>query len=176
MPRLFIAVNFSDEVKNRLLSLQQRIRRQAVKGRFPPRENLHLTLIFLGETGEPALPCIQEAVSGIKTAPFTLELGCLGFFKRAGGDIWWIGPDKTNPGVEALKSLHEELCAGLGRAMPVRQGLEAHITLGRDITLRERLDCRTEKITLPVKRVSLMKSELGRGPPVYTEIFGYDLV
>jgi 2'-5' RNA ligase len=174
MPRLFIAVNFSDEVKDRLISLQQRIRGQARKGRFSPRENLHLTLVFLGETGEPALPCIQAAISGIKTPPFTLELSCLGFFKRAGGDIWWIGPEKTDPGMEALKSLHGELCTGLGRLG--RQSLEAHITLGRDITLREHLDSGTEKIALPVERVSLMKSELGRGPPVYTEIFGRDLV
>jgi 2'-5' RNA ligase len=99
----------------------------------------------------------------------------LGFFKRAEGDIWWIGPEKTDPGVEALKILHGELCAGLGRIIPARQSFEAHITLGRDVTLRERLDRETEKIALPVERVSLMKSELGRGPPVYTEIFGHDL-
>jgi 2'-5' RNA ligase len=77
MPRLFIAINFSGGVKNRLISLQDRIRGQALKGRFSPRENLHLTLVFLGETGEPALPRIRAAVSGVKTAPFALELSCL---------------------------------------------------------------------------------------------------
>jgi 2'-5' RNA ligase len=175
MPRLFIAVNFSAEVKSRLLFLEQRICEQAVKGRFTPRENLHLTLVFLGETDESALPDIQAALSGIKTAPFTLELSRLGFFKRAGGDIWWIGPDEDGPGTEPLNSLHRDICAGTGRFISGPQSLNAHVTLGRDITLRGRPDRGIESIAVKVERVSLMQSTLGRGPPVYTEIFACNL-
>ncbi|MDR1089221.1 MAG: hypothetical protein LBL23_08145 [Coriobacteriales bacterium] len=48
--RLFVAVTFSDEVKDSLAILARELERQASAGRFVPRENFHLTLAFLGTT------------------------------------------------------------------------------------------------------------------------------
>ena len=50
MLRLFISVNCDDKVKKQLLSVQDKIKAQSVKGNFSLPENLHLTLVFIGET------------------------------------------------------------------------------------------------------------------------------
>ena len=51
--RLFIAVSLSPPVREALLAAQRELRRQG-RGAFPPPENLHLTLAFLGrQTARP---------------------------------------------------------------------------------------------------------------------------
>ena len=50
--RLFAAIQLSPAVREALLTAQADLRRQG-RGAFPPPENLHLTLAFLGETDRP---------------------------------------------------------------------------------------------------------------------------
>ena len=51
--RLFLAIQLSPAVREALLTAQDALRRQG-RGSFPPPENLHLTLAFLGEAEDPA--------------------------------------------------------------------------------------------------------------------------
>ena len=50
--RLFLAIQLSPAVREALLTAQDALRRQG-RGSFPPPENLHLTLAFLGEAEDP---------------------------------------------------------------------------------------------------------------------------
>ena len=58
--RLFLAIQLSPAVREALLTAQDALRRQG-RGSFPPPENLHLTLAFLGEGQRtrpgPGPPC-----------------------------------------------------------------------------------------------------------------------
>ena len=51
--RLFIAICFDDNMLDSLAEIQDDLRRCGVKGSYTPRENLHMTLAFIGEYDDP---------------------------------------------------------------------------------------------------------------------------
>jgi 2'-5' RNA ligase len=176
--RLFIAVNCNGETKSRLLDIRDRIKVQAEKGNFSRPENLHLTLAFLGETPEVQVPAIRSTLSGLgDISPFTVQLSRTGCFKHGNKELWWIGADRGDAGFDILTELRQRIAGGLISAGIVfdKRPFNAHITLGREIKHAAPITVPGETITLPVRRISLMKSEHSGGMLVYTEIFGQDL-
>ena len=92
--RLFIAIAFPDKIKDRLKAGMDDLRRQGVRASWSRRENLHLTLEFLGE-----LDSAKEAIAAmeqVQAAPFRLEFAPSGRFRRREGDIsgWAFNPMK----------------------------------------------------------------------------------
>ena len=75
MPRIFIAIQFSHEVKATLLSLQDALRSNGVKGNYCPYGNLHMTLAFIGESYD--LPAIRKAVGEVAFTPFYPHISLL---------------------------------------------------------------------------------------------------
>ena len=53
--RLFIAIHFPDEIKAILAEIRDSLKEAALQGNFSLDENLHLTLVFLGECDEQQL-------------------------------------------------------------------------------------------------------------------------
>ncbi len=47
--RLFIAVQLSEPMRGAISKVQDGLLRLGVRGSYTPRENLHLTLAFIGE-------------------------------------------------------------------------------------------------------------------------------
>jgi 2'-5' RNA ligase len=180
MIRLFIAVNCNDATKKLLLSVQDNIKAQSLKGKFSRPENLHLTLVFLGETQEYLVPAIctiiQEAMQP-PIAPFTLTFSQTGCFRHSGKELWWIGANQADPSLDMLKNLRQRIIGGLLSVDIAydNRPFKPHITLGREIRHNAPIELRQQEIALAVNRVSLMKSERINGVTVYTEIFGQDL-
>ena len=180
MIRLFIAVNCNDATKKLLLSVQDNIKVQSLKGNFSRPENLHLTLAFLGETQEERVPAICAAIQDAlqpPIAPFTLTFSQTGCFRHSGKELWWIGAQQTDPSLDILKNLRQRITGGLSTANIAfdDRAFKPHITLGREIRHDTPIALRPQEIVLPVNRVSLMKSERINGVTVYTEMFGQDL-
>ena len=182
--RLFIAVNFDEEAKQCILAVQDRIRKEVEKGKFSPVENLHLTLVFLGETPEKKILPIKEAMTravSLSGEPsFTLMFSRAGFWRRGGKELWYLGTE-TQAEEKKLKDLQEGLAGELiARGFLIdAQPFTAHITLGREIR-GELRPFTTQGIPIAVKRISLMLSENNRQPGgknklVYTELFGVGL-
>jgi 2'-5' RNA ligase len=176
--RLFMAVNFDDQVKRRLLEAQAEIRAKSRGGNFSREENLHLTLVFLGETPGGRLPEIEGLMGQIAGPPTELVFSGLGCFSRAHKELWYIGAEE-GPGLERVREIREKLCSGfpaLGLSVDTRP-FRAHITLGREIRrdTAQESPVWNERIGVPVKRISLMRSERLRGLTVYTELFGREL-
>jgi 2'-5' RNA ligase len=174
--RLFIAINFSDEIKSRLASMQKQIAAQCLKGNFSGRENLHLTLVFMGETQPELIPAIKSAMEATQSfAAFNLEFGETGFFSHSGKELWWVGPAKLakdSPEFRNLAKMREKITFGLderGINFDSRP-FNPHITLGREIKRKGPVVLPEEKIVVPVNTVSLMRSERVRGALVHTEI------
>lgn len=176
--RLFIAVNFCDEVKNRLIELQEQLRAQAVKGNFTRPENLHLTLAFLGETPEEKMEDLFRILEGIRTpSPFEIVFSRTGRFTHSRKDLWWIGSDPDDPGLPLLKAIHGQLLCRLeeeGFAADKRP-FNAHITLGREVKSLRPVLLDNPEIMVRVNRISLMKSEHSRSVLTYTELFAREL-
>ena len=81
--RLFIALCFAPAMVEALDALAADLQREAGGGRRTRRENLHLTLAFLGEQQSSA-PW-AEAVAAAEGCAMRLESGRLGCFRRSGG-------------------------------------------------------------------------------------------
>ena len=179
--RLFVAVNFSDEVKNRILEVREQLRGQTLRGNFTRPENLHLTLAFIGETPEEKLDSLYGIIEGINAPPFEMSINCSGCFSRSGKELWWIGTDPKSPCHAFLENINRQLfdhllAAGFlaGSASDSRR-FSAHITIGREIKRSRPVVLDFPEIKAKVDRISLMKSEHVKGKLTYTEIFGKEL-
>jgi len=171
--RLFIAVNLNDEVKNKILILQNQLRAQASKGTFTQPQNLHITLAFLGETPGERLDSLYALMAKLPPASFEAAFNRTGFFTHSRKELWWIGMDNDSPGHKQLEAIHARL-AGLlldaGFSVDTRP-FNAHITLGREIKHSGPIILDYPDIGVRVDRISLMQSEHIRGRLTYTEIF-----
>lgn len=68
--RLFLAINFPEGVKNALSSGMTALARRGVRANWSRRENLHLTLEFLGEVRDTAP--VVEAMERVKAHKFSI--------------------------------------------------------------------------------------------------------
>lgn len=172
--RLFIAVNFEYEVKQKIVEIQERLKKFAVSGNFTAWENLHLTLVFFGEKNGAETAAIKKAMNGINMPAFKIAVGGLDRFKAKGSGTWWLGVSDPDNLVKLQSALIKELAAaGIsfedGRFSP-------HITLARQLSLKPGFDSaavngKAADITAAVTRISLMESVRVTGRLVYNEIF-----
>lgn len=168
--RLFIAVLLSDSALAALARAQGQIKAAGGQGRFTPPQNLHLTLAFLGEC-ESAQPAGQ-AIEATAFAPFPLELGELGRFKRPEGDILYAGLKPC----DALQVLHRELSANLRRAGFALDSrpYAPHLTLARKLRWPPGIPLPApdwgDAARFEAPGLSLMRSTLTPTGPVYEEL------
>jgi 2'-5' RNA ligase len=174
--RLFIAINLNPELKNSLYDIIRRLKDHVVRGNFTRKENLHLTIVFLGETTR--VDAVKQAMNNIEASPFTIDTEDLGCFPRRDGDIYWVGLARNN----MLYSIYNQLCAELtkhGFAIATR-AFRPHLTIGREVIFDRDFEINVFKKTIApmsmeVNRISLMKSERIGGKLVYTEIYSLQL-
>jgi len=176
--RLFIAINFNEEIKDKLSDIMQRLKKVALKGKFTHRENLHLTVVFIGEVAPEKISSVKAAMDKLDVKSFMLSINDLGSFKRDGGDIYWIGVGKNN----TLSSINDQLFTELVKAgfRIEKREYKPHLTLGRQVVVDDNFDRNRFSKSIPamkmeVKKISLMKSERINGKLTYTEIFSKTL-
>jgi 2'-5' RNA ligase len=178
--RLFTAITFDEAMKDYIMEVSDKLRLQTKGGGFTLRENLHLTLNFIGETNRLELvkEAMQKAVSKTDPGCFTLDTDGFGKFKRREGDICFIGVQKD----PTLWKLQRALVAELKVEGFDVDDLEykPHLTLARRVNFIGRFDEKLFSDNIPsysmeVSRISLMKSERIKGQLVYTEVYGIEL-
>lgn len=175
---LFLAVNFDNQTKGELRGIAERLAVQSVSGNFTAKENFHITLVFIGETDEKRIPLITGVMDTVASKSFSLELGGLGKFGREGGDIFWYGV-QLNPTLRELNAFISENLRSCGFNIESRK-YTPHITLGREVVMspgfnKTEFDRTLPRLTVPVSRISLMKSERVRGAIRYVEIYKKEL-
>ena len=176
--RLFIAISFEERIVSRIWELRELIRANASGGNFTSRDNLHLTLAFIGETDSDRLTLIHEAMSNVSSASFSLQLRGAGRFKQRIGDIWWLGVEKNPALIDMRQKLVDELTAR-GFRLDSRP-YSPHITIGRSVVTagsHSLIMSQAESFVMEadVRSLSLMKSERKEGGLRYTEIFARSL-
>lgn len=165
--RLFVAVRFSPAVERALWRAVGDLRRRG-EGTFTRRENLHLTLAFIGETDrlEDAKRAVAEAAQG---GPLQLEVGGpLGRF----GELWWAGVRGGEP-LAALAAAVQSALRAKGFSIE-RRPWRPHVTL-----VRRWRGALPETAVVPAamtaQRISLMRSDRVEGRLIYTEVFSAKL-
>jgi len=132
--RTFIAVELARGVKERLVELQEELGRTAGNVKWVAPENMHLTLLFLGDVEELEVVSICRVVqerSG-RHVPFTFDAEGIGAFPNSRRPkILWVG---ITDGVKPLRALHADLEEGLlelGCYRREERAYTPHLTLGR---------------------------------------------
>ncbi|MFN3383965.1 MAG: RNA 2',3'-cyclic phosphodiesterase [Archaeoglobaceae archaeon] len=177
--RLFVAVDVDENSKTRIDPLISRLSTlQGVKA--VERENLHTTLIFLGEVEESKVKEIRSALSGVRFTPFEISLKGVGKFPEKGdARVVWIGIEDNGKLVELAEKVYSEL-----KKLGFKRDKEfvAHITVAR--VKRRNKD--VEKVVkefenadfgkMIVENFKLKQSILKSSGPVYrdVEVFGCD--
>ena len=173
--RLFVSVNFPSETVDFLYDKVVKLKKESLSMNPSRRENLHLTLAFIGETANAEKA--KKALSEIDFEPFEITVSGLGKFSRDGGDIYWAGLDKNGDykKLEALALEVQKRLRSAGFEIEKRK-FSPHITLGREVILGREPSFTVPSHKVPVSRISLMKSERIGGKLTYTEIFGKDSI
>jgi 2'-5' RNA ligase len=125
MMRLFVALALPDQVAEGLFLLQG-----GVPGaRWSQREQLHLTLRFIGEVDGRDAAAIDDALSTIRAPRFVLELKGVGEFGGKNPRALWAGvPD--HGAVDHLQRKVETALQRIGLPAEERK-FAPHITLAR---------------------------------------------
>ncbi len=165
--RLFIAICFDENMLDSLTEIQDDLLRCGVKGNYTLRENLHMTLAFIGDYDDPEQ--IEEVMKKVPLRSFSVKLKGFRPFK----DMFFADFEENENLRDYVKRLRNAL---LEEEIPFdRKKFLPHVTLIR------RAECTNGKAFLPefqesepmrVNGISLMKSERGKHGMKYTEI-GY---
>ncbi|MBS35763.1 MAG: hypothetical protein CMO26_07545 [Thiotrichales bacterium] len=84
--RLFFSLPLPDQVRCELSSPAQSIRLHHV--RYVAADNLHLTLVFVGNVGPSKTSLLREAACAVAGEVFDITLDRLGSFSRPGWRGW----------------------------------------------------------------------------------------
>lgn len=145
-------------------------------------ENIHLTLLFLGEVNDRD---INEVCGAVKTitdekAPFSISVQSIGCFPNTQRPkVVWIG---VGEGQEELTQLHdalEEPLLNLGHYRREARQYTPHITLGRAKgkrpadDLSEVVEKKSEWTAgeVNINEVVVFSSELTSKSPIYTPLY-----
>ena len=165
--RLFLAVVPDNGIKDELCMIQKRLQVQGVKGNFTSRENLHLTLAFIGEYNDSGY--VSEVLRSVPFEPARLVIDGFGSF----GDTFWIGI-KDDKGLEANVRRIRKALADSGIPFD-RKKFSPHITLVRkaqspDGKIPAGVLENVPEANMIVDHISLMRSDRGKNGMIYTEL------
>ncbi len=160
--RLFIAIASDKEIETALISMQDSLRRQGMRGNFTRPESLHLTLAFIGDYDDPDY--VLDTMQSVPFRPFTLSLDGYGNF----GDLWWAGIKKSDALMSYVRRLRHAL-ADAGIPFD-RKKFSPHITLVRKASFIVRPALAVPATQMTASRISLFRSDRGKNGMIYTEI------
>lgn len=190
--RLFIALELPQEVREWLADASREVRDELPKARWVRPELMHLTLVFLGEVDEGAVPALDRETAAA-VAPYPpLELAVRGFGAfppRGRARVLWAGLATEGD----LAGLQETVAAAVERAVGVAEdrkkgrGFSAHVTLARCQPtwprwavdkLEQTFASRPAPAAFHIDHVRLISSRVGRGQgrsPEYQTVSAYPL-
>jgi RNA 2',3'-cyclic 3'-phosphodiesterase len=136
--RLFLALDLNDAARAKVAAVARELAENLERAREPravkwvERENLHVTLRFLGEVTDETAAALQQVLSApLPVKPFTLRVGGAGCFPPSGDPrIVWVG---ITEGADDARAVYQHLDV---RLRPLDFASEAreyrpHVTLGR---------------------------------------------
>jgi RNA 2',3'-cyclic 3'-phosphodiesterase len=168
--RSFVAVEISDEVREELKAFQQDLKKAGARVGWVAPENIHLTLVFLGDVFRSQVEPLANALDAVaaQTAPFRYDVAGSGFFGSPRSPrVLWVGVNEQGHTVAGLQARVAAAVRGLGLEVEDRP-FHAHVTLGR-VHTRDGVDELTSLLasakstnygSVEVHRLRLMQSHL----------------
>lgn len=162
--RLFIAISPTDEIRKTLVKTQDYLSRHGIRGSLSPRENLHMTLTFIGEYPDPDQ--VLDAMENVEFKPFPITLNEIGLFNN---NVLWAGVHESEPLMKLVKRLRYELAKA---DIPFdNKSFMPHITLLRNVDDTKGVpETNVPAVSMTVGSISLFRSDRGKNGMIYTEI------
>ena len=188
MHRIFIAINLPEKVKTELEKLEKEI-----ESLFPPKlnrgmfrwvkkENLHITLLFIGSVRDEEIPKISQIVKDIAQSqkPFSLRIEKVSYGppKKIPPRLIWVDVERKPELSEIADKLKKEMAeSGILRKVEQRE-FSPHITLARiksfwwkRIEPEERPEIEREiALDFEVNSIEIMESKLKKTGAEYTTL------
>lgn len=188
MHRIFIAINLPEEVKTELEKLEKEIESLFPPGlnrgmfRWVKKENLHITLLFIGSVRDEEIPKISQIVKDIAQSqkPFSLRIEKVSYGppKKIPPRLIWVEVRRKPELSEIAKKLKKEMAeSGILRKVEQRE-FSPHITLARiksfwwkRIEPEERPEIEREiALDFEVNSIEIMESKLKKTGAEYTTL------
>lgn len=180
MIRAFLALPLPAEVRRTLEAAQAGL----PAGRPVAPENLHLTLVFLGEHPEPVLEDLHYVLEGLSVPGFAVTLRGVGVFGGAVPRVLYAAVE-PQPALNHLRKKVARAAREAGIALPGDR-YTPHVTLarfprempGEDLAAVQDFVGRRVGLAagpFDAERFVLYRSTLGRNGPIYDEISDYRL-
>jgi 2'-5' RNA ligase len=172
MPRLFVAIDLPERIRDDVGSLYE-----AIHGAYwTPDDNIHLTLRFIGEADGETARRIDSALRSVKFEPFSMRLKSTGSFPPRGTPkILWCGIAHNDHLLRLQKQTERALTSKAGLPPETRK-FAPHITIARlndspESKLAQFLtdNALFETEEFAVSKIALYSSLLKRGGAVYSK-------
>jgi len=177
--RTFIALDLGKPIRDKLVALQEELGRAGTEVKWVEPDNLHVTLLFLGEVDDREVPAVCQVVGqGAETqAAFPLTVSGVGCFPnpRRPRTIW-AGIGQGTQEVVAVHDALETPLLELGCYRREERQYTPHVTLGRTRSERP-MDKLAQAIAkhqgwqggdTVIREVQVMSSQLTPQGPIYT--------
>jgi len=182
MIRLFIALEIPEEIISTIFVERDKLIGYVKNIRWEPKEKLHITLKFLGDTEESKLFDIIEELTRIikNNRKLTLELNKFGVFRKGNEPkILWVGLKQNNFLTKIVDEIDKSFC-NFGYSKDERR-FKPHLTLLRFrgheeyFNVLKLLDVKLPTTVFCSDKIHLLKSELKKTGSVYTSIKSFTL-
>lgn len=168
--RLFFAL-WPDAGERAALAAATRAALHATRGRAIPRENLHVTLAFLGSVPEDRVAGLRAVALSVRIAPFVLVLERLVHFARA--RVLAAMPAGEPAALLALTAQLRERLGAAGFPTDPRP-FRAHLTLAREVA-QPLEDQHMTAVALRCASFALVESRTERTGALYSVIDAWPL-
>lgn len=162
--RLFIAIQLPTQVEQLLFDQMENWHTQGMPGRLCAKQNLHLTLAFLGEQAENKVALIEKVLQEIPLPRLIMKLGKVAFLR----DLCYVSIlcPALEEYVQALRLALKEK----GIVFETKKFLP-HITLLRKSDPKTKIDLFLPELSFQAKCCTLFSSTLTRTGPIYTPLY-----
>jgi len=173
--RVFFAIWPEGAIRNQLYSLSERLE-AACSGRKMRTENIHLTLVFLGEIRASQLDMLRSAANTVREQSFDFIVDRAGYWKHS--RLVYATAGEVPQRLIRLVDLLKAHMSANGHSFENRT-FKPHITLVRKVRLNflpNSLLYLDKPIIWPVNDWVLVKSEQASDRTVYTPIGRWALI
>lgn len=185
--RSFLAFELHPEARHIIEGVSDYLRGSSINGKWVKPENVHLTVVFLGNIETTMIDAMKDEVKKVtdKTEPFSVCLkgiGCFPDIKRP--RVLWIGLDGD---IKRMSNLRKNL---MKRLKPFgikeeKRAFRPHLTLGRFKRFNQSLKNQLMEVferyrdissrDFVLKELTLFRSELKPDGAHYTRLYSFPL-
>lgn len=160
--RCFIGISLETLALSRVIKLQEGVRKNALRGNFTAKTNIHVTLEFLGEVNYEKIEKLRKIIDEVEFSEFKLKISKLTNLK----DMVILEIEKSKELLNLQRSLHVKLKENNFKVED--REFYPHITLVRELKTPFNKDLDLESV---VNSITLFESTRIDNKLVYKTVY-----